>query len=122
MAISLTTEFTYIKIPRKAASGDKPPDLGVVAEEMRKKLSDDFDVYPPNLNTAINQDGSITITAVNPDSGLNIQLQIKNLALAASQSGQLPTPPPEGAQPPPPVTPPAPAQPPNMMAPTSTRY
>jgi hypothetical protein len=112
--MNLSTQFTRVRIPRRAATSDgtKPPDLGAVAEIIRQKIADEFDVYPPNLNTQINQDGSIVITAVNPDSGLNVQMTITNIALAQAQSGQMPAPPAGGAPPPAPVQPPSPTPPP----------
>jgi hypothetical protein len=76
-------KFTRVKLPRRAAEtagDDQPPDLGQVSELIRNTLTDKYDIYPPNLSTEINQDGSIKITAVNPTSGLNLQVTLQNLA------------------------------------------
>ena len=75
--------FTRIKLPRWAAEttgDDQPPDLGQVSELIRNKLTEEYDIYPPNLSTEINPDGSIKITAVNPTTGLNLQVTLQNLA------------------------------------------
>src|SRR6516162_4495762 len=75
--------FTRVKLLRWAADtkeGDQPPDLGQVSELVRNTLTDEYDIYPPNLSTEINQDGSIKITAMNPTTGLNLQVTLQNLA------------------------------------------
>jgi hypothetical protein len=76
--------FTRVKLPRWAAESssgdDQPPDLGQVSELVRNTLTTEYDIYPPNLSTEINQDGSIKITAVNPTTGLNLQVTLQNLA------------------------------------------
>ena len=79
----LSTHFTRVKLPRWAAETtgeDQPPDLGQVSELIRNTLTGEYDIYPPNLSTEINEDGSIKITAVNPTSGLNLQVTLQNLA------------------------------------------
>src|SRR4051812_12007374 len=82
--MQLSDHFTRVSIPRQAAEGpaadDQPPDLGQVSELIRNTLTQEYDIFPPNLSTEINQDGSIQITAVNPTSGLNIQVTLQNLA------------------------------------------
>ena len=78
-----STKFTRVKLPRWAAEKtgeDQPPDLGQVSELIRNTLTTEYDIYPPNLSTEINQDGSIKITAVNPMTKLNIQVTLQNLA------------------------------------------
>jgi hypothetical protein len=75
--------FTRVKLPRWAAEttgDDQPPDLGQVSEMIRNSLTKEYDIYPPNLSTEINQDGSIKITAMNPTTGLNLQVTLQNLA------------------------------------------
>jgi hypothetical protein len=75
--------FTRVKLPRWAAEttgDDQPPDLGQVSELIRNTLTKEYDIYPPNLSTEINQDGSIKITAMNPTTGLNLQVTLQNLA------------------------------------------
>jgi hypothetical protein len=81
--MQFSEHFTRVKLPRWAAeqSGDdQPPDLGQVSELVRNTLTKEYDIYPPNLSTEINQDGSIKITAVNPTTGLNLQVTLQNLA------------------------------------------
>jgi hypothetical protein len=75
-------QFTRVKTPRWAAENtdDQPPDLGQVSELIRNTLTTEYDIYPPNLSTEINDDGSIKITAVNPTTRLNVQVTIQNLA------------------------------------------
>lgn len=97
--MKFTSDFITLPVSRKASDTQKPPELGAIAELIRQKLTDEFNVYPPNLNTAINQDNSITLTAVNPDSGLNLQIVLSNPTLNQAQQGQLPNPP--GNVPPP---------------------
>jgi len=75
--------FTRVKLPRWAAEtagDDQPPDLGQVSELVRNTLTKEYDIYPPNLSTEIGQDGSIKITAMNPTTGLNLQVTLQNLA------------------------------------------
>lgn len=81
--MEFSDHFTRVKLPRWAAdeSGeDQPPDLGQVSELIRNTLTTEYDIYPPNLSTEINPDGSIKITAVNPTTKLNIQVTLQNLA------------------------------------------
>jgi hypothetical protein len=75
----LTTQFTRV---RRAAEkdGEKPPDIGQVSELIRNTLTQEYNIFPPNLSTEISPDGSIKLLAVNPDTGLNIQVNIQNLA------------------------------------------
>jgi hypothetical protein len=81
--MQFTEQFTRVKLPRWAAEttgDDQPPDLGQVSEMIRNSLTKEYDIYPPNLSTEINQDGSIKITAMNPTTGLNLQVTLQNLA------------------------------------------
>src|SRR5262252_5990283 len=81
--MEFSTHFTRVKLPRWAAekaTDDQPPDLGQVSELIRNTLTDEYDIYPPNLSTEINDDGSIKITAMNPTTGLNLQVTLQNLA------------------------------------------
>jgi hypothetical protein len=81
--MQFTEHFTRVKLPRWAAEttgDDQPPDLGQVSELVRNTLTSEYDIYPPNLSTEINQDGSIKITAMNPTTGLNLQVTLQNLA------------------------------------------
>jgi|SRR6516225_1456453 hypothetical protein len=108
--------FTRVKLPRWAAEttgDDQPPDLGQVSELVRNTLTTEYDIYPPNLSTEIGEDGSIKITAMNPTTGLNLQVTLQNLAGDfVHPSGQMTgvVPPPgasEGAAGAPPAAPPA---------------
>jgi hypothetical protein len=81
--MQFSEHFTRVKLPRWAAEkagDDQPPDLGQVSELVRNTLTSEYDIYPPNLSTEINPDGSIKITAVNPTTGLNLQVTLQNLA------------------------------------------
>ena len=81
--MQFSEHFTRVKLPRWAAEqtgDDQPPDLGQVSELIRNTLTKEYDIYPPNLSTEINQDGSIKITAMNPTTGLNLQVTLQNLA------------------------------------------
>jgi hypothetical protein len=81
--MQFSEHFTRIKLPRWAAEptgDDQPPDLGQVSELIRNTLTKEYDIYPPNLSTEIGQDGSIKITAMNPTTGLNLQVTLQNLA------------------------------------------
>ncbi len=88
---SLTPYYTRVR--NAAEKGEAPPDLGQVSEMIRSALTKEYGIYPPNLSTTISPDGSITITGVNNDTGLNIQITLKNLA------GNLVMPPPGGTVP-----------------------
>lgn len=78
MRVKLTPYYTRVR--NAAEKGETPPSLGQVSEMIRNTLVKEYDIYPPNLSTMISPDQKITITAVNPDTGLNIQIQIQNLA------------------------------------------
>jgi hypothetical protein len=82
----LTPYYTRIRTAAEKA-GDTPPDLGQVSELVRNTLTKEYDIYPPNLSTAIQPDGGITITAMNPDTGLNLQITLRNLAGNVVYSG-----------------------------------
>jgi hypothetical protein len=75
---SLTPYYTRVR--NAADKGETAPDIGQVSELIRNTLTKEYNIYPPNLSTAIQPDQSIVITAVNPDTGLNLQVVIKNLA------------------------------------------
>jgi hypothetical protein len=87
----LTPYYTRIRTAAET-QGDAPPDIGQVSEMIRNSLTKEYDIYPPNLSTAIQDDQSILITAVNPDTGLNIQVTLRNLAgdLVYTGGGQQP--------------------------------
>src|SRR4051812_16204421 len=70
----------YTRVRRASQGGESPPDLGQVSELIRNTLTKEYGIYPPNLCTAIQQDSTIIITAVNPQTGLNLQVTLKNLA------------------------------------------
>jgi hypothetical protein len=81
--MQFSEHFTRVKLPRWAADTkgeDQPPDLGQVSEMIRNSLTKEYDIYPPNLSTEIGEDGSIKITAMNPTTGLNLQVTLQNLA------------------------------------------
>ena len=70
----------YSRVRTAAEPGESPPDVGQVSELIRNTLTKEYNIYPPNLSTAIQPDQTIVITAVNPDTGLNLQVTMKNLA------------------------------------------
>jgi hypothetical protein len=72
-----TRDFTRI---RTAAAGEQPPDLGQVSELIRNTLTKEYNIFPPNLSTAIQDDQTIIITAVNLQTGLNLRITLANLA------------------------------------------
>lgn len=75
---SLTPYYTRIRTA--AEKVETAPNIGQVSELIRNTITKEYDIYPPNLSTAIQQDQTIVITAVNPDTGLNLQVTLKNLA------------------------------------------
>lgn len=82
----LTNEFTRIRV---AAVGEEgAPTAGQVAEEIRQALKNKFGAYPPNLNTTINSDNSIQITAANPENGMNLKITLQDM-----NAGKTPPPP-----------------------------
>jgi hypothetical protein len=115
-------QFTRIGLPRWAAEtkdAETPPNIGQVSELIRNTLTENYDIYPPNLSTEINPDNSIVITAVNPDTKLNLRLILQNLAgdfvhPEGQMTGVVPPSPDQGqlpAQVSPEMAPPSPAAP-----------
>jgi hypothetical protein len=85
------------------------PSVGEVTELLRQTISQKYEVVPPNLNTTMDQTGgAMIITAVSPEIGLNIQIQVSDLNQqqaapmqgAPPAQGQLTPPPMQGAPPP----------------------
>jgi len=90
--------------------------MGDLAEEVRSWLADKHDARPPGLQTVQNDDGTLTVIADNPESGLGMEVLIGPL------KGEEVPPQVPGAEMPPEMAPEAMAQPgfgvgPEMMAP-----
>jgi len=76
--------------------------VGDLAEEVRGWFSKNYESKPPGLQTISNDDGSITVVADNPESGIGMQAVISLLTGAPALGDELAVgpPPPEPATPP----------------------
>lgn len=94
-------DYTLIPATKRfAKEGEAPPDIGQISELIRNTLTKEYDVYPPDLGTAIQPDNSIIITAVNKTTGLNVQVTLTDLSGAVGMGAQSPAPgtPPAGGE------------------------
>lgn len=73
-------DYTRVRRAAPRTKGEEPPELGQVSELIRNTLTKEYNIYPPNLSTSIQPDQTILITAVNNQTGLNVQVSLKNLA------------------------------------------
>ena len=67
---------TALKKPQQPVG---PPSIGVIAEQIRRVIVDTFDTYFPNLNMETQNDGKIVLKAQDPNSGLNFEVEIRDL-------------------------------------------
>lgn len=94
---------TYHRI---AAGRTAQSQVGEVAEQIRALLNSKYDAVPPNLASEFQQDGTVIITGSNAETGLNVQITVRDLGgqgIAAPAPGGPAGPPPAGGEAAPPA-------------------
>ena len=76
--------------PSKNTIVEGPPNIQVIAEDIRRTLVDDFEAYFPNLNMETQNDGKIVIKVVDNNTGLNIEIEVRDLNHQATVVPQTP--------------------------------
>lgn len=94
-----------------------PPSIGLIAEEIRRTLVDKFDTYFPVLNMETQNDGKIVLRARDQASGMNFEVELRDLNQSMSVTPEAPpapgpSGPPGSGAPAPGGAPPVPAPPP----------